>query len=160
MKAADAYLLTSQTMNGVSGKSEMPSNYNPAPNASSEESGEPVMPSAVTLSPGYYLVGNFFSKYNDGTVNPGGDGEKIDYTKHVYFKFEQQKDKSFTYSIPACLTAHAQILAVADDGSMMVYGPGSVFGLHGGGKEWNRGARNKRCGGNYGGNTNGRLHSP
>ena len=131
MKAADAYLLTSQTMNGVSGKSEMPSNYNPAPNASSEESGEPVMPSAVTLSPGYYLVGNFFSKYNDGTVNPGGDGEKIDYTKHVYFKFEQQKDKSFTYSIPACLTAHAQILAVADDGSMMVYGPGSVFGLHG-----------------------------
>lgn len=131
MKAADAYLPTSQTTNGVLGKSEMPSNYNPAPNASSEESGEPVMPSAVTLSPGYYLVGNFFSKYNDGTVNPGGDGEKIDYTKHVYFKFEQQKNKSFTYSIPACLTAHAQILAVADDGSMMVYGPGSVFGLHG-----------------------------
>lgn len=131
MKAADAYLLTSQTMNGVSGKSEMPSNYNPTQNASPEESGEPVMPSAVTLSPGYYLVGNFFSKYNDGTVNPGGDGEKIDYTKHVYFKFEQQKDKSFTYSIPACLTAHAQILAVADDGSMMVYGPGSVFKLHG-----------------------------
>lgn len=131
MKAADAYLPTSQTTNGVSGKSEMPSNYNPAPDVSSEESGEPVMPSAVTLSPGYYLVGNFFSKYNDGTVNPGGDGETIDYTKHVYFKFEQQKDKSFTYSIPACLTAHAQILAVADDGSMMVYGPGSVFGLHG-----------------------------
>ena len=131
MKAADAYLPTSQTTNGVSGKSEMPSNYNPAPDVSSEESGEPVMPSAVTLSPGYYLVGNFFSMYNDGTVNPGGDGETIDYTKHVYFKFEQQKDKSFTYSIPACLTAHAQILAVADDGSMMVYGPGSVFGLHG-----------------------------
>ena len=131
MKAADAYLPTSQTTNGVLGKSEMPSDYNPAPDASSEESGEPVMPSAVTLSPGYYLVGNFFSKYNDGTVNPGGDGETIDYTKHVYFKFEQQKDKSFTYSIPACLTAHAQILAVADDGSMMVYGPGSVFGLHG-----------------------------
>lgn len=131
MKAADAYLPTSQTTNGVLGKSEMPSNYNPAPNASSEESGEPVMPSAVTLSPGYYLVGNFFSKYNDGTVNPGGDGETIDYKNHVYFKFEQQKDKSFTYSIPACLTAHAQILAVADDGSMMVYGPGRVFGLHG-----------------------------
>lgn len=131
MKAADVYLPTSQTTNGVSGKSEMPSNYNPAPNASSEESGEPVMSAATTLSPGYYLVGNFFSKYNDGTVNPGGDGETIDYTKHVYFKFEQQKDKSFTYSIPACLTAHAQILAVADDGSMMVYGPGSVFGLHG-----------------------------
>lgn len=132
MKAADAYLPTSQTTNGVLGKSEMPSNYNPAPNASSEESGEPVMPSAVTLSPGYYLVGNFFSKWNvGGDVNPGGDDEMIDYKKHVYFKFEQQKDKSFTYSIPACLTAHAQILAVADDGSMMVYGPGSVFGLHG-----------------------------
>lgn len=132
MKAADAYLPTSQTMNGVSGKSEMPSNYNPAPNASSEESGEPVMPSAATLSPGYYLVGNFFSACNvGGDVNPGGDGATIDYTKHVYFKFEQQKDKSFTYSIPACLTAHAQILAVADDGSMMVYGPGSVFKLHG-----------------------------
>lgn len=132
MKAADAYLLTSQTMNGVSGKSEMPSNYNPAPNASAEESGEPVMPSAATLSPGYYLVGNFFSACNvGGDVNPGGDGATIDYTKHVYFKFEQQKDKSFAYSIPACLTAHAQILAVADDGSMMVYGPGSVFGLHG-----------------------------
>ena len=115
MKAADVYLLTDQTMNGVSGKSEMPSNYNPAPNASSEESGEPVMPSAVTLSPGYYLVGNFFSEHNvGGDVNPGGDSATIDYTKHVYFKFEQQKDKSYAFSIPACLTAHAQILAVDD----------------------------------------------
>ena len=132
MKAADAYLLTTQTMNDVSGKSEMPSNYNPAPNASSEESGEPVKSSATTLSPGYYLVGNFFSEHNvGGDVNPGGDGATIDYTKHVYFKFEQQKDKSYSFSIPACLTAHAQILAVDDDGSMMVYGPGSVFGLHG-----------------------------
>lgn len=132
MKAADAYLLTTQTMNGVSGKSEMPSNYNPAPNASSEESGEPVKSSATTLSPGYYLVGNFFSPYNKGgEFNPGGDGTTIDYTKHVYFKFEQQKDKSYSFSIPACLTAHAQILAVAEDGPMMVYGPGSVFGLHG-----------------------------
>ena len=136
MKAADAYLPTTQTMNGVSGKSEMPSNYNPAPNASSEESGEPVKSSATTLSPGYYLVGNFFSEHNVGNVggdvvNPGGDGATIDYTKHVYFKFEQQKDKSYSFSIPACLTAHAQILAVADDGSKMVYGPGSVFGLHG-----------------------------
>ena len=132
MKAADAYLPTTQTMNGVSGKSEMPSNYNPAPNASSEESGEPVKSSATTLSPGYYLVGNFFSQYNKGgEFNPGGDGATIDYTKHVYFKFEQQKDKSYSFSIPACLTAHAQILAVPEDGSMMVYGPGSVFGLHG-----------------------------
>ena len=136
MKAADVYLLTAQTMNGVSGKSEMPSNYNPAPNASSEESGEPVKSSATTLSPGYYLVGNFFSEHNVGNVggdvvNPGGDGATIDYTKHVYFKFEQQKDKSYSFSIPACLTAHAQILAVPEDGPMMVYGPGSVFGLHG-----------------------------
>ena len=136
MKAADAYLPTTQTMNGVSGKSEMPSNYNPAPNASSEESGEPVKSSATPLSPGYYLVGNFFSEHNVGNVggdvvNPGGDGATIDYTKHVYFKFEQQKDKSYSFSIPACLTAHAQILAVAEDGPMMVYGPGSVFGLHG-----------------------------
>ena len=115
MKAADVYLLTAQTMNGVSGKSEMPSNYNPAPNASSEESGEPVMPSAVTLSPGYYLVGNFFSEHNvDGDVNSCGDSATIDYTKHVYFNFEQQKDKSYAFSIPACLTAHAQILAVDD----------------------------------------------
>ena len=80
MKAADAYLPTTQTMNDVSGKSEMPSNYNPAPNASTEESGEPVKSSAVTLSPGYYLVGNFFSEHNvGGDVNPGGDGATIDY---------------------------------------------------------------------------------
>ena len=132
MKAADVYLPTSQTTNGVSGKSEMPSNYNPAPNASSEESGEPVMPAATPLSPGYYLVGNFFSEHNvGGGVNPGGDGATIEYTKHVYFKFEQQKDKSYSFSIPACLTAHAQILAVDDYGNEMVYGPGSVFGLHG-----------------------------
>lgn len=132
MKAADVYLLTSQTTNGVSGKSEMPSNYNPAPNASSEESGEPVMPAATTLSPGYYLVGNFFSEHNvGGDVNPGGDGAEIDYTKHVYFKFEQQKDNIYAFSIPACLTAHAQILAVDDYGNKKVYGPGRKFGLHG-----------------------------
>lgn len=87
---------------------------------------------AADVAPGYYLVGNFFSPYNKGgEFNPGGDGATIDYTKHVYFKFEQQKDKSYSFSIPACLTAHAQILAVDDDGSMMVYGPGSVFKLHG-----------------------------
>lgn len=87
---------------------------------------------AADVAPGYYLVGNFFSEHNvGGDVNPGGDGTTIDYTKHVYFKFEQQKDKSYSFSIPACLTAHAQILAVAEDDSMMVYGPGSVFGLHG-----------------------------
>lgn len=87
---------------------------------------------STDVEPGYYLVGNFFSKHNvGGDVNPGGDGEEIDYTKHVYFKFEQQKDNSYAFSIPACLTAHAQILAVDDYGNKMVYGPGSVFGLHG-----------------------------
>lgn len=87
---------------------------------------------STDVEPGYYLVGNFFSKHNvGGDVNPGGDGAEIDYTKHVYFKFEQQKDKSYAFSIPACLTAHAQILAVDDYGNKMLYGPGSVFGLHG-----------------------------
>lgn len=94
-------------------------------------SDEPVAQS-TDVKPGYYLVGNFFSEHNvGGDVNPGGDGAEIDYTKHVYFKFEQQKDNSYAFSIPACLTAHAQILAVDDYGNKMVYGPGSVFGLHG-----------------------------
>ncbi len=87
---------------------------------------------STDVEPGYYLVGNFFSKHNvGGDVNPGGDGATIDYTKHVYFKFEQQKDNSYAFSIPACLTAHAQILAVDDYGNKMVYGPGEVVKLHG-----------------------------
>ena len=77
-------------------------------------SDEPVALS-TDVEPGYYLVGNFFSEHNVGRgVNPGGDGAEIDYTKHVYFKFEQQNDNSYAFSIPACLTAHAQILAVDD----------------------------------------------
>lgn len=133
MKAADVYLLTTQTINGSVGNYEVPSNHQLAQNTlSAGESGGTVAQSATDIAPGYYLVGNFFSEHNvGGDVNPGGDGATIDYTKHVYFKFEQQKDKSYAFSIPACLTAHAQILAVADDGSMMVYGPGSEFGLHG-----------------------------
>lgn len=133
MKAADVYLLTAQTINGTVGNYEVPSNHQLAQNTlSAGESGGTVAQSATDVAPGYYLVGNFFSEHNVGKgVNPGGDGATIDYTKHVYFKFEQQKDKSYAFSIPACLTAHAQILAVADDGSMMVYGPGSEFGLHG-----------------------------
>ena len=84
------------------------------------------------VEPGYYLVGNFFSEHNvGGDVNPGGDSATIDYTKHVYFKFEQQNDNSYAFSIPACLTAHAQILAVDDYGNKMVYGPGEVVKLHG-----------------------------
>ena len=133
MKAADVYLLTTQTINGSDGNYEVPSNHQLAQNTlSAGESGGTVAQSATDIAPGYYLVGNFFSEHNvGGDVNPGGDGATIDYTKHVYFKFEQQKDNSYAFSIPACLTAHAQILAVADDGSMMVYGPGSEFGLHG-----------------------------
>ena len=95
-------------------------------------SAEPVAQSATDVEPGYYLVGNFFSPYNKGgEYNPGGDGAAIDYTNHVYFKFEQQKDKSYAFSIPACLTAHAQILAVDEYDNKMVYGPGEVFNLHG-----------------------------
>ena len=95
-------------------------------------SGGPVARSATDVEPGYYLVGNFFSPYNKGgEYNPGGDGKTIDYTNHVYFKFEEQKDKSYAFSIPACLTAHAQILAVDEYDNKMVYGPGEVFNLHG-----------------------------
>lgn len=133
MKAADVYLLTAQTINGTVGNYEVPSNHQLAQNTlSAGESGGTVAQSATDVAPGYYLVGNFFSEHNDGgDVNPGGDGATIDYTKHVYFKFEQQKDKSYSFSIPACLTAHAQILAVDDYGNKMVYGPGEVFKLHG-----------------------------
>lgn len=135
MKAADVYLLTAQTINGSVGKYEVPSNHQLAQNTlSAGESGGIVAQSATDVAPGYYLVGNFFSPYNKGKeFNPGGDGETIEYTKHVYFKFEQQKDKSYAFSIPACLTAHAQILAVDEDGNKMVYGPGEVFNLHGAG---------------------------
>ena len=133
MKAADVYLLTAQTINGSVGNYEVPSNHQLAQNTlSAGESGGTVAQSATDVAPGYYLVGNFFSEHNDGgDVNPGGDGATIDYTKHVYFKFEQQKDNSYAFSIPACLTAHAQILAVDDYDKKMVYGPGEVFKLHG-----------------------------
>ena len=95
-------------------------------------SDEPVVWSLTDVEPGYYLVGNFFSEHNvGGDVNPGGDRDTIEYTKHVYFKFEQQKDKSYAFSIPACLTAHAKILAVDDYDNKMVYGPGEVVKLHG-----------------------------
>ena len=95
-------------------------------------SDKPVVLPTTDIEPGYYLVGNFFSPYNKGgEYNPGGDGETINYTNHVYFKFEEQKDKSYSFSIPACLTAHAQILAVDEYDKKMVYGPGEVFNLHG-----------------------------
>ncbi len=95
-------------------------------------SDKPVVLPTTDVEPGYYLVGNFFSQYNKGgEYNPGGDGKTINYTNHVYFKFEPQKDKSYSFSIPACLTAHAQILAVDEYDNKMVYGPGKVFNLHG-----------------------------
>ena len=133
MKAAGVYLLTAQTINGSVGNYEVPSNHQLAQNTlSAGESGGTVAQSATDVEPGYYLVGNFFSEHNvGGDVNPGGDGATIDYTKHVYFKFEQQKDNSYAFSIPACLTAHAQILAVDEYDNKMVYGPGEVFNLHG-----------------------------
>ena len=133
MKAADVYLLTAQTINGSVGKYEVPSNHQLAQNTlSAGESGGIVAQSATDVAPGYYLVVNFFSPYNKGKeFNPGGDGATIEYTKHVYFKFEQQKDKSYAFSIPACLTAHAQILAVDELDNKMVYGPGEVYNLHG-----------------------------
>ena len=133
MKAADVYLLTTQTINGSVGNYEVPSNHQLAQNTlSAGESGGTVAQSATDVEPGYYLVGNFFSPYNKGgEFNPGGDGETINYSNHVYFKFEQQKDKSYAFSIPACLTAHAQILAVDELDNKMVYGPGEVFKLHG-----------------------------
>lgn len=133
MKAADVYLLTAQTINGSVGKYEVPSNHQLAQNTlSAGESGGTVAQSATDVALGYYLVGNFFSEHNVGKgVNPGGDGATIDYTKHVYFKFEQQKDNSYSFSIPACLTAHAQILAVDELDNKMVYGPGEIYNLHG-----------------------------
>lgn len=134
MKAADVYLLTAQTINGSVGNYEVPSNHQLAQNTlSAGESGGTVAQSATDVEPGYYLVGNFFSEHNvGGDVNPGGDDpKKIDYTKHVYFKFEQQKDNSYAFSIPACLTAHAQILAVDELDNKMVYGPGEIYSLHG-----------------------------
>lgn len=133
MKAADVYLLTAQTINGSVGNYEVPSNHQLAQNTlSAGESGGTVAQSATDVEPGYYLVGNFFSKHNvGGDFNPGGDGATIDYTKHVYFKFEQQKDNSYAFSIPACLTAHAQILAVDELDNKMVYGPGEIYSLHG-----------------------------
>lgn len=100
--------------------------------ASTGGSGGPVVGPATDVEPGYYLVGNFFSQYNiGGEYNPGGDGATINYENHLYFKFEPQKDKSYSFSIPACLTAHAQILAVDEYDNKKVYGPGEVFNLHG-----------------------------
>lgn len=83
----------------------------------------PPTTSTVTASAaGYYLVGNFFSPYNNSDVTPGPDGDNINYNRH-YFKFAQNKEGAYTIDIPACLTAKMQILAADDAGNMKVYGP-------------------------------------
>lgn len=84
----------------------------------------PTSPTRSTITPpaGYYLVGNFFSPYNNTKVTPGPDGDHINYNRH-YFKFAQNKEGAYTIDIPACLTAKMQILAVDDAGDMKVYGP-------------------------------------
>lgn len=84
----------------------------------------PTPPTRSTITPpaGYYLVGNFFSPYNNTEVTPGPDGDHINYNRH-YFKFAQNKEGAYTIDIPACLTAKMQILAVDDAGDMKVYGP-------------------------------------
>lgn len=84
----------------------------------------PTPPTRSTITPpaGYYLVGNFFSPYNNTEVTPGPDGDNINYNRH-YFKFAQNKEGAYTIDIPACLTAKMQILAADDAGDMKVYGP-------------------------------------
>lgn len=90
-------------------------------------------PIVTTAPAGFYLVGNFMSPANvGGDINPGGDAvDKINYDR-LYFRFTQQSDKKYSFDIPACLTAKMQILAVDDDGTKTVYGPNSVYDLHGG----------------------------
>lgn len=85
----------------------------------------------VETGAGFYLVGDFMSKYNDKTVNPGGDTPgQINYER-LYFKFEEQKDGSYQIVIPACLTAKMQILGVSVDGVPRVYGPKGIEKLYG-----------------------------
>lgn len=91
---------------------------------------EKVVPYSVAGA-GFYLVGDFMSRYNDKTVNPGGDTPgQINYER-LYFKFEEQKDGSYQIVIPACLTAKMQILGVSVDGVPRVYGPKGIEKLHG-----------------------------
>lgn len=82
----------------------------------------PTTRTVTASAAGYYLVGNFFSPYNNSDVTPGPDGDHINYNRH-YFKFAQNKEGAYTIDIPACLTAKMQILAADDAGDMKVYGP-------------------------------------
>lgn len=94
----------------------------------------PTPPTRSTITPpaGYYLVGNFFSPYNNTKVTPGPDDNNINYNRH-YFKFTQNKEGAYTIDIPACLTAKMQILAADDAGDMKVYGPNenAQYAIHG-----------------------------
>ena len=94
----------------------------------------PTPPATATITApeaGYYLVGNFFSPYNNTEVTPGPDGDNINYNRH-YFKFAQNKEGAYTIDIPACLTAKMQILAADDAGNMKVYGPSenATYAIH------------------------------
>ena len=100
-----------------------------------------------TAQPGYYLVGNFFSPANlGGDINPGGDDvNNINYNR-LYFRFDKTTDNTdtgngltnndiptvtYSFDIPAAMTANMQILHVGEDGSETVYGPGSEYKLKG-----------------------------
>ena len=114
---------------------------------------EMVEPYSV-VGAGFYLVGDFMSKFNDATVNPGGDTPgKINYER-LYFKFEEQKDGSYQIVIPACLTAKMQILGVSVDGVPRVYGPDGIKELHG---EKNYGTASPVTNGSVGGNESDNL---
>lgn len=80
----------------------------------------------TTAADGYYLVTNFVGG-TDGSTN--ADGSSINYNRTI-FKFKEQEDGSYSFSIPASLTGHAQILGVSN-GKATVYGPGEAnYGIH------------------------------
>ena len=80
----------------------------------------------TTAADGYYLVTNFVGGTN-GSTNT--DGNSINYNRTI-FKFKEQEDGSYSFSIPASLTGHAQILGVSN-GKATVYGPGEAnYGIH------------------------------
>lgn len=75
----------------------------------------------TTAADGYYLVTNFVGGANGST---NADGNSINYNRTI-FKFKEQEDGSYSFSIPASLTGHAQILGVSN-GKATVYGPGEA----------------------------------
>lgn len=75
---------------------------------------------------GYYLVGNFFSKYN---IDGGDPEDEINYSR-LYFKFNDNGIvdgvHSYSMDIPASISADMQILGIDEDHSVIAYGPGEV----------------------------------